>query len=80
MENIELYKHYVIRDNIMLKLNKAQINNGEKFLYVGNTPTTPTDFEFVFGEYNNGEYRILEYCYDNKILLKEYSKNKLLNI
>lgn len=78
MKKLNLYKHYVVRNDIMLEINKDEILNNETVLYIGSTPTTPSDIEFIFGTFNNGDLLNTEYSYEIGYLYDDHAKNKLL--
>jgi len=82
MKKLNLYKHYVVRNNEMLEINKTKIMENEPVLYIGSTPSTPPDIEFIFGFQKNSEFDWVngEFSYEIGYLQEEHSKNKLIEM
>lgn len=76
-EQLKLYTHYVVRDDIMTEIETVDIQNGKPILYVGTTPTTPTDVMCIFGIYINGNIMDEEILFGSGYLDKECSMKKL---
>ena len=82
MEKLNLYKHYVVRDNVMIEIEKKDIKDNEPLLYIGSTPSTPPDVEFIFGYKRDGDFDWVngEFSYELGYLYEEHSKNKLIEM
>ena len=82
MKRLEIYKCYVVRDNIILQIDKDLINEGELFLYIGSTPTTPVNYEFIFGYKKEDSFNWIsvEYLYDIHFIIEDNAKNKLIRM
>jgi len=82
MKKLNLYKHYVVRNDIMLEIDKKEIKENEPTLYIGSTPSTPPDVEFIFGFMKNGEFDWVngEFSYEIGYLYDNHSKNKLIEM
>jgi hypothetical protein len=82
MKKLNLYKHYVVRNNVMLEIDKKEIKENEPTLYIGSTPSTPPDVEFIFGYVKNGEFDWVNGEFYNEIgyLYIDNSKNKLIEM
>ena len=82
MKKLNLYKHYVVRNDVMLEIGKKEIKENEPTLYIGSTPSTPPDVEFIFGYVKNGEFDWVngEFSYEIGYLYDDYSKNKLIEM
>lgn len=80
MKKLNLYKHYVVRDNVMVEIEKKDVRNNEPLLYIGSTPTTPSDIEFVFGYKRDVDFWNGEISYELGYLYEEHSKNKLIEM
>ena len=82
MKKLNLYKHYVVRNDVMLEIDKKEIGENEPTLYIGSTPSTPPDVEFIFGYVRNGEFDWVngEFYYEIGYLYDDHSKNKLIEM
>jgi hypothetical protein len=82
MKKLNPYKHYVVRNDIMLEIDKKEIKENEPTLYIGSTPSTPPDLEFIFGYVRNGEFDWVngEFSYEISYLYDDHSKNKLIEM
>ena len=82
MKKLNLYKHYVVRNDVMLEIDKKEIKENEPTLYICSTPSTPPDVEFIFGYVKNGEFDWMngEFSYEIGYLYDDHSKNKLIEM
>lgn len=82
MKKLEPYKHYVVRNDVMIEIEETDILDKEPLLYIGSTPSTPAAWEFIFGYKINGEldWDNSEISYEFDYFAEELSKNKLLKI
>lgn len=82
MKKLNLYKHYVVRNDVMIEIEKKDIKDNEPLLYIGSTPSTPPDIEFIFGYMINGDFDWVngETSYQLGYLYEEHSKNKLIEM
>jgi hypothetical protein len=82
MKNLNIYKHYVVRNNVMLEIDKNEIQENEPTVYIGSTASTPPDFEFIFGYMKNGEFDWVngQFYYEIGYLYEDHSKNKLIQM
>lgn len=82
MKKLNLYKHYVVRNDVMLEIDKKDIKENEPTLYIGSTPSTTPDVEFIFGYFRNGEFDWVngEFYYEIGYLYDDHSKNKLIEM
>jgi hypothetical protein len=82
MKKLNLYKHYVVRNDVMLEIDKKEIEENEPTLYIGSTPSTPPDVEFIFGFMKNREFDWVngEFSYEIGYLYDDHSKNKLIEM
>jgi len=82
MKKLNLYKHYVVRNDVMLEIDKKEIEENEPTLYISSTPSTPPDVEFIFGFMKNGEFDWVngKFSYEIGYMYDDYSKNRLIEM
>jgi hypothetical protein len=45
-----------VRNDVMIEIEKKDIMDNEPLLYIGSTPSTPPDIEFIFGYKRDGDF------------------------
>ena len=78
--DISPFTHYVVRNMNVMRVLELNIQNWEPFLYVGATPTTPPDFNFIFIIRNSGKIVYKEESIDYKYFNDKNVKEKLIKI